>query len=121
MEENSLENIGCASADKEKCNCAACEDISLGVLGREGEEGTTAELGEGGVLESRESEEREGEEEEDGELDGELSGTGEDGSERHDKEGDSMSNEGDEGGWNPSDDLPRPPRFTLARLFWNHI
>jgi len=132
MEENSLENIGCANEAKENCNCAACEEISLGVLGREGEEGTT-ELGDGGVLGSRGIE---GSEE--GEHDGELSGTGEEGSERHedkgdedkegvneeeeDKDGDgesissSMSNDGDIGGWKESDDLPRP-RFTFARLF----
>jgi len=94
------------------------------VLGREGEEGTTAELGEGGVWDKRDKVGGEG----DGELEGELSGTGEDGSERHedeDKDGDedadgtsslSISNEGDEGGWNESDDFPSP-LFTLARLF----
>lgn len=70
------------------------------MLGREGEEGTTAELGEGGVLQR-------GEGEEEGEEEGEHeSGTGDEGSERHEEEDKddnplSRSNDGEEGGWNP--------------------
>jgi len=88
--------------------------MCLGVIGREGEEGTT-ELGDRGRFESIEREGGEGE----GDEEHGLSGTGDDGSERHEDEDNdealllSISNVGDEG---VSEDFPSP-LFTLARLF----
>lgn len=90
--------IGCFNADKEKWSWAACDVSCLGVWGREGEEGTTAELGDGGKVESSEREGEEDEGEKEGDPLNELSGTrGDEGSERHDEEDKDVGSKSREG------------------------